>query len=86
MPERNPSHRQTSTLRCGGEDAADDLIVTLMLSSKWSPRIDNLLLMTGSIERMAELETNGQYFLAKPFRLEPFVARVIAQAGAPPPD
>ena len=44
------------------------------------------LLMTGSIDRMAELETNGQYFLAKPFRLEPFVAQVIAQAGAPPPD
>jgi DNA-binding response OmpR family regulator len=43
------------------------------------------LLMTGSIDRMAELEANGQYFLAKPFRLVPFIAQVIAHTGAPPP-
>jgi DNA-binding response OmpR family regulator len=42
------------------------------------------LLMTGSIERMAELEANGEYFLAKPFRLAPFMAQVVAKAGAPP--
>jgi DNA-binding response OmpR family regulator len=42
------------------------------------------LLMTGSIDRMAELEANGQYFLAKPFRLVPFIAQVIAHTGAPP--
>ena len=44
------------------------------------------VLMTGSIERMAELEANGHYFLAKPFRLEELVEQVLTSTGTPPPD
>ena len=44
------------------------------------------LLMTGSIDRMAELEANGHYYLAKPFRLDPFVAQVLRETGAPEAD
>jgi DNA-binding response OmpR family regulator len=41
------------------------------------------LLMTGSVERMAQLESNGSYFLAKPFKLAAFIEQVIAKAGVP---
>jgi DNA-binding response OmpR family regulator len=41
------------------------------------------LLMTGSIDRMAELEATGHYYLAKPFRLDPFLAQVLRETGAP---
>jgi len=39
------------------------------------------LLMTGSWPHMAELETNGEFHLTKPFRLREFIAQVIQRIG-----
>ena len=39
------------------------------------------LLMTGSWPHMAELESNGEFHLAKPFRLRDFIAHVIQRIG-----
>jgi DNA-binding response OmpR family regulator len=41
------------------------------------------LLMTGSADHMAQLEANGRYFLAKPFRLATFIEQVISKTGPP---
>lgn len=39
------------------------------------------ILMTGSIEHMARLEANGEYYLAKPFTLAELVAQVQSHLG-----
>jgi DNA-binding response OmpR family regulator len=39
------------------------------------------LLMTGSWPHMAELKANGEFHLAKPFRLKDFIANVIQHIG-----
>ncbi len=40
-----------------------------------------VLLMTGSIQHMAQLEANGQFHLAKPFKLGSFMAEVRGLIG-----
>ncbi len=39
------------------------------------------LLMTGSAEHMAQLESNGEFHLAKPFRIAEFMGRVRDRIG-----
>jgi DNA-binding response OmpR family regulator len=39
------------------------------------------LLMTGSIQHMAQLEANGEFHLAKPFKLKDFTAEVLHRIG-----
>jgi len=39
------------------------------------------LLMTGSWAHMAELEANGEFHLAKPFRLRDFIVHVTQRIG-----
>jgi DNA-binding response OmpR family regulator len=38
-------------------------------------------LMTGSVEHMAQLEGDGEFYLAKPFRLATFMAEVQHRIG-----
>lgn len=39
------------------------------------------LLMTGSLSQMAELEANGEFHLAKPFKLSDFTESVLERIG-----
>jgi two-component system, OmpR family, lantibiotic biosynthesis response regulator NisR/SpaR len=39
------------------------------------------LLMTGSWPHLAQLEANGEFHLAKPFRMKDFIAEVIRRIG-----